>query len=154
MYDYPSALLHPRALVSVLSRSLYLQSMGADLIVRSSLLASRNAYKQQRNPPKFLIESIVIRHKLKPLSNMASVSHSEMSYRTSESLAEVPPYSPLGSLESIVDDQGSLPAIDVGAVPGIVSCPDCNYYKRCASCDRGSTSTGIPCPNCGFINLN
>lgn len=38
-------------------------------------------------------------------------------------------------------------------VSGVVSVPDCNVYKNCEVCDRGNTSTGIECPNCGHVNL-
>lgn len=43
--------------------------------------------------------------------------------------------------------------VDVAMVPGIISLPDCNIFKTCQVCERGCTSTGIPCPNCGHINL-
>jgi hypothetical protein len=43
--------------------------------------------------------------------------------------------------------------VDVSAVPGIISVPDCNLYKTCQVCERGYTSTGIACPNCGHVNL-
>ena len=43
-------------------------------------------------------------------------------------------------------------SITVPTVPGIVSLPDCNVYKTCEVCERGNTSTGIECPNCGHVN--
>jgi hypothetical protein len=60
--------------------------------------------------------------------------------------------SPLAYPISRIDEIDST-AVDVAMLPGIISLPDCNIFKTCQVCERGYTSTGIPCPNCGHINL-
>lgn len=51
------------------------------------------------------------------------------------------------------NDEIDPPVVDVSAVSGILSVPDSNFYKICQVCERGETSTGIACPNCGHVNL-
>lgn len=81
---------------------------------------------------------------------------SSSAYGNEPSSSPVPPPSaelpPLFDPSVIVSGDGGR-AIDIGDIPEIVSLPDCNFFRRCANCDRGSTSTGIPCPNCGFVNV-
>ena len=76
-------------------------------------------------------------------------SFTETSYH--ETLAPAAPLPRFDGPTTVVRDEGL--AVDVATVPGIISLPDCNLYLRCQNCDRGSTSTGIPCPNCGYVNL-